>query len=260
MDRFAEKYADVSPYGYITNNPISFREIKGDSIYTVFYDKEGNRTNKVPDVVKKMFQKEFGIKVGYNSKTNMLYLDEVVDSELSQSETATSTLVNALTDTNTGDEAGKHGKIEFGYDRRTKNGDGWVGNGAYSSGWVQINLADFDSNGQSKHFRPSSITNPRLNNIARTFEHEYFGHFLPDRYAGADGGTYSMGSAVEAQNVLNRERKLHERLHYGWRSDRIYFGNTGDYSSPAEQRRAVRRMINRPGTNGLFIERNKRRN
>nr|WP_299215029.1 hypothetical protein [uncultured Allomuricauda sp.] len=69
-----------------------------------------------------------------------------------------------------------------------------------------------------------------------------------------------MGSAVEAQNVLNRERKLEERLHYGWRSNRIYFGNTGDYKSPAAQRKAVRRMINRPGTHGLFLERNKRRN
>ena len=32
IDRFAEKYYDVSPYSFTANNPIVFREVKGDSI------------------------------------------------------------------------------------------------------------------------------------------------------------------------------------------------------------------------------------
>jgi len=32
IDRFAEKYADLTPYHFTANNPIFFREIKGDSI------------------------------------------------------------------------------------------------------------------------------------------------------------------------------------------------------------------------------------
>lgn len=252
IDRFAEKYADVTPYGYITNNPIAFKEIKGDSIRTVFYDKEGKRVNKIPKAVQKMFNDEFGIKVGYNSKTSMLYYGGSVDSKLSQSKTATNTLVDALKDTNTGTE---HGTIEFGYNRRLTDGSGNVGNGAYKGGIVQINLANFDSNGDLNKWTYSSVTDHRVHNLARVFEHEYFGHFLPNRGAGADGGRVTMGSAVEITNALRRERGLSERLHYGDGYDnRIYFGNTGDYSSPREQRKAVRKMIKNPGTNNLFIQ------
>ena len=42
IDRFAEKYADVSPYGFTKNNPILFREFAGDSTRVYVFD-EANR-------------------------------------------------------------------------------------------------------------------------------------------------------------------------------------------------------------------------
>lgn len=197
-----------------------------------------------------MFNEEFGIKIGYNTDTEMLYF---VESELSQSEDATNSLTDALKDTNGGSDSDKHGRIEFGYNRRRRDGSGNVSLGVYSSGWTQIDLAAFHSNGDDKNVRYSSALNHRAFNMARIFEHEYFGHFKTE--AGADGGRFSMGSAVEISNVFSRQRNLPERPHYGDGYDnRIYFGSTLQYGSQGEQRKAVREMVNKPSTNNLFIE------
>ncbi|WP_264536422.1 DUF6443 domain-containing protein [Flavobacterium sp. N1736] len=255
IDRYTENYADVSPYSYITNNPVFFREIKGDSIRAVFYDIEGNRNKKIPKAVQKMFNEEFGIQIGYNADTEMLYFVGSVESELSQSADVTNSLTDALKDTNGGSDSDKYGRIEFGYNRRRRDGSGNVSLGVYSAGWTQIDLASFDSNGDDKNIRYSSALDHRAFNMARVFEHEYFGHFKTKTGAGADGGRFSMGSAVEISNVFSRQRNLPERLHYGDGYDnRIYFGKTLQYSSQGEQRKAVKEMVNKPGTNNLFIE------
>ncbi len=261
IDRFAEKYVDVSPYSYTANNPMAFREVKGDSIRTYFYDKEGNRTNNIPKAVQKMFNEEFGINVGYNSETSMLYFDGEVDSELSQSESATGGLVSALKDTNTGrgkKGAKKHGTIKFGYNLEYERGGkvvngGWeITGGNYNTGLTHIDLADFDSDGNSLFLDFSSNLNPRANNMARTFEHEYFGHGGPRIGGSADGGHFSMGRAVETTNIFRRQRGLSERLHYGGATNVIFFGNTSSYSSKRAQRKAVQQMTT--STNQLFMK------
>lgn len=73
QDRFAEKYYDYSPYQYAANNPILFIDVNGDSVRVHFLDKKGNEMSTIPDQVQTMFNSEYGIKVGYNSKTGMLY-------------------------------------------------------------------------------------------------------------------------------------------------------------------------------------------
>jgi hypothetical protein len=57
-----------------------------------------------------MFDKEFGVKVGYNAETGMMYYAGY-ESDLSQSSTATGLLKDKLTDTNNGYA---HGEIIFG--------------------------------------------------------------------------------------------------------------------------------------------------
>ena len=264
VDRFAEKYADASPYSYITNNPISLREIKGDSILVHFKDKDGNKLSNVPDAVQKMFQNEFGITVGYNSETSMLYLSGEYDSELSQSEDATGMLVEALTDTNTGKNSDKHGTIIFGYNLKgirngTVDGGEWDRTPpAYKNGLTQIDLGDYDSNGKYEVFDYNKSLNSRSFNMARTFEHEYLGHQRLRTGGFGDGSGYSMGRIVESVNQFNRQRGIPERLNYNT-NGYIFFGNTGDFSSKGAQRRAVRDMVNNPSTNNLHVKRKRRR-
>lgn len=260
IDRFAEKYADASPYSYITNNPISFREVKGDSILVHFKDKDGNRLTSVPKAVQQMFQDEFGITVGYNAETSMLYLDGEYDSELSQSEDATGLLVDALTDTNTGKGADKHGTIIFGYNldgikNSSVEGGEWVKKAPpkYKNGVTQIDLADYDANGKYKSFNYNPALKPRAFNLARTFEHEYLGHQRLGIGGGGDGSGYSMGRVVESVNQFSRQRGLPERLNY-YTNGFIFFGNT-NYGSKGEQRRAVKEMVNRPSTNQMHVQR-----
>src|SRR5690606_3343203 len=107
----------------------------------------------VPDEVQKMFNTEFGIKVGYNSVTNMLYYLEEYKSKLSQSSTATNNLISALQDTNSGRSSDKYGTIIFGYNLRgvkrgSVDGGQWDRTGGlYNRGVTQIDIADFDDNG-----------------------------------------------------------------------------------------------------------------
>jgi len=113
----------------------------------------------------------------------------------------------------------------------------------------------FEPNSDIKMYRYSSALNHRAYNMARVFEHEYFGHFKQKSGGWADGGRFTMGSAVEITNVFNRQRNLPERLHYGDGFDsRIYFGEPLKGASPGEQRKAVREMVNKPGANNLFVE------
>src|SRR5690625_772751 len=39
IDRFAEKYPNVSPYTYAGNNPLRFTDVKGDSLWITFGNK-----------------------------------------------------------------------------------------------------------------------------------------------------------------------------------------------------------------------------
>jgi len=259
IDRFAEKYVDASPYHYSANNPVAFRDMAGDSIKTKFYDQDGKALKSIPSAIQKMFNNEFGIKVGYNAKTNMLYYAGEHDSELSQSESATNGLVDALKDTNTGKNDDKHGTLLFGYNMRGVKGgdvDGGQWNrtgGLYNKGVTQIDLADFDSQGKFKNMNYSSTLDPRAFNLARVFEHEYLGGHQKFMIGGfGDGNEYTMGKVVEATNLFARERNLPERLHYG--NGIIFFGRTLQYGSQGEQRKAVKSMVNGTTANNLFVK------
>jgi len=260
IDRFSEKYVDASPYHYSANNPVAFRDIAGDSIRTYFYNKEGKRTNSIPSVVQKMFNEEFGISVGYNAGTNMLYYEGDYESNLSQSESATGGLVDALKDDNTGKNADKHGTIEFGYNRRGETGGGTVDGGQwsrtggkYSKGLTQINLASFDSDGKFKNMIYSPSLNSRAFNMARIFEHEYLGGHQKMMTGGyGDGDEYTMGKVVNGTNLFARERNLSERLNYG--GGVIFFGSTLQYGSQGEQKKAVKSMVNGTTANNLFVK------
>ncbi len=210
-----------------------------------------------------MFNEEFGIKVGYNSKTNMLYFDGNMDSDLSQSESATEIIVTALEDDNTGKNSDKHGTIIFGYNMDgmrvgSVNGGAWDRTGGlYKNSVTQIDLADFDADGNSTLFNYSSALNPRAFNMARTFEHEYLGHQKLGVGGFGNGGDYTMGRVVRTVNQYARERNIPERLHYG--SSVIFFGSTSAYKSRRDQRRAVRKMVNGTTSNNLFVKRKKKK-
>ena len=258
IDRFTEKYVDASPYHYSANNPVAFRDIAGDSIRTYFYNKEGKRTNSIPSVVQKMFNEEFGISVGYNADTDMLYYTGDYNSDLSQSETATNSLVNALKDDNTGADSDKHGTIMFGYDMRGVKGGTVAGGqwdrtgGVYRNGLTQMDLADFDSKGLRNGLTYSSKLNPRAFNLARIFEHEFLGHQRLFIGGFGDGDEYNMGKVVQSVNLYARERKLPELLNYG--GSIIFFGDTSTYQSKGDQRKAVKKMIDGTMANNLFVK------
>ncbi|MGV0946760.1 hypothetical protein ACTS91_03755 [Empedobacter falsenii] len=43
IDRFAEKYPNLTPYNYAANNPIRFVDVKGDSIWITFGNKNQHK-------------------------------------------------------------------------------------------------------------------------------------------------------------------------------------------------------------------------
>lgn len=85
----------------------------------------------------------------------------------------------------------------------------------------------------------------RTYNMARVFEHEFFGHRVNDRgvkpRGRQDGNTTRPGEAEDVVNVFRREMGLKEVLNYS--VPRI-FGNLRNYPSAKAKRRAVKRMYN----------------
>lgn len=245
-DRYAEKYFDLNPYNYVANNPIANIDINGDSIKAVFYDSHGKLQKTVPSQVQSMFNKEFGIKVGYNAKTGMMYYAGEYESDLSQSSTATGLLKDKLTDTNTGYE---HGEIIFGYNLRGK--DGAVEGGSSQKVWQlgdgvinknYIDLEDFTSEGRRKGWEYNGMST-RDENIARIFEHEYLGHHHLDKMGSGDGTPKTMGAVVEFTNQFRRERgDVLERLSYGART--VPYGKTSDFKSKKEMTQYIRSVAN----------------
>ena len=66
IDRFTEEYTNMSPYHFTSNNPISFREIKGDSINVAkIYERNDDGEYKNPNQVK-AFESFAKTKTGYN--------------------------------------------------------------------------------------------------------------------------------------------------------------------------------------------------
>lgn len=179
-----------------------------------------------------MFKDEFGISVTYNSETQMMGFGEVVDSELSQSSTATGLLSDALKDDNSASKgAFEHGQIVFGYDLHDEVTGQQVNEGSWTSGITHIDLGDYDSKtGQSKLFNYNGVPS-RSHNLARAFEEEYLGHNYLKKGGFGDGGAYTLGKVNKQANLYMRERGLPERLNYGDSDTPIFYGNTSTTNS-----------------------------
>ena len=178
IDRFAENYSSMTPYQYGAGNPIKFVDVNGDSIKTYFYNEDGKRVNTIPEQVKQMFQDEYGIEVGYNSETNMLYYKDDVSTDNTVSLNGRNTMISVLSEENPKTE------LVFGYNLTFK--DKITGNkgiveygehiGRIKAGTALIDLADFNQNGTYIGITTSGAFDSRSLNLARTFEHEFMGH------------------------------------------------------------------------------------
>jgi RHS repeat-associated protein len=244
IDTYSEDYYPLSPYNYVANNPINSIDIKGDSIWVVFKDANGKileygskEFNKVFGEVQKMFNEEFGISVTYNGDTQMMGFGGDVDSELSQSNTATGILKEALMDDNSRQKGFMdHGKIVFGHNLRDEVTGLKVDEGSWTGGIAHIDLGDYNGKtGRSNFFNYYGVPT-RSHNLARAFEEEYLGHNYLNR--SFDGGAYSLSKVNKQANLYIRERGLPERLNYGDSYTPIYFGNSSTTNSSM-----IRKMV-----------------
>lgn len=186
-DRFAEKYSLMTPYQYAANNPIKFIEMNGDSVKTFFYNQEGTQVNDVPEVVQQMFNSEYGISVAYNAKTNMLYQSGKVETKNTTSTPGIALIEGILGEKNS-DVA-----LAFGYNLGEDDGKGpdpiefGRHSGKRGAGIAILDLADFNENGTIKYHERNKKFHERSLNLARTFEHEFFGHGVQGFKGDRDG-------------------------------------------------------------------------
>ena len=156
----------MTPYHYGANNPIFFVDVNGDSVKTFFYDKDGNIVNNIPQLVQKMFNEEYGIRVGYNSKTNMLYYVGEVETDLQVSSSAKNMFASALKDTrNARKSQRKYGIFHFGYNLGPNHiaGANQTVDGAASTNGIPydeayIDLDDYTNEGLKKVYDYSGLT------------------------------------------------------------------------------------------------------
>ncbi|PKP17594.1 MAG: hypothetical protein CVU05_15280, partial [Bacteroidetes bacterium HGW-Bacteroidetes-21] len=239
-------------------------DVLGDSIPAVFYDKKGNKMNSIPEGVQKQWNNEYGVKVGYNPKTEMLYYDGEVETNLVVSKSAKEVFVNALTDTKTGKSTYKeYGKINFGYDLGYPNGaPGKLTLGGASksinlfvkgvplkSREAYIDLADFDFNNSGKSlYHKYQNVGIREYNFARVFEHEWMGHVLTGKFGEGMflNSSRKTGPAVQVVNKYRVEMGLLLRLNYGLPNDgTMIFGNS------EEDLKASLKSLRKGNTEGL---------
>jgi len=248
QDRFSEEYLNVTPYQYAANNPLLFVDINGDSIKTYFLDKNGHRSNAIPEAVQKMFNSEYGISVGYNSKTGMLYYTGEVETENTVSESAKETIVSALSDDVGGKKAvKKYGEIVFGDGNFSDRPPALtVTHGASNRRIAWINLDNFNKDGSSNKFDYSQLDalgiSRRVFNLGRTFEHEWIGHVVNKKGDGLN--ELRPGPTVSIVNKFRREMGLEQRLNYGVP---IYFSHQNSRSSF--------RMLRSEGMKGSIVPR-----
>jgi len=239
-DRFAEKYHSMTPYQYGANNPVLFVDINGDSLDVSFFDRDGNRLKSVPKAIQNMFNSEYGISVGYNAKTSMLYYEGEVETDNEVSESAKETIVSALTDKAGGKGAAyKYGEIIFGYGQNfgSKHPPLQVNGGASNKSIAWIDMKDFRRDGSLNIFNYSDLdasgTSRRVLNLGRVFEHEWIGHVLNQSGDGLFQNTRP-GGAVNAVNKFRSEMGLPQRLNYA--------GKFGMFFSHDTSRANFRRM------------------
>ena len=250
-DRFADKYYTLSTYQYGACNPLRYVDINGDSILTFFYNANGEQINDIPEQVMNSFESEYGIRLGYNADTHMLYGNEITPVELPEgqaietghgnassplpkSETAINAMMREL-------GAGhSSASLVFGSNLAVeKNGQvESVGYGkTVDKKTAVIDLADFD-HGKLKYadYNGMNQNNPvptRALNLARIIEHEFLGHAI-GKYSDYPNSRFSAGPNEEhVGNPIRSELGLPPRTTY---ADMGNFGKSSDVSNYNEVR------------------------
>ena len=240
----------ISPYNCFAGNPIFYPDMKGDSIPVKFLNQSNNLQEDylagIPDKVQQMFNKEYGIKVGYNAETQMLYYDGEIETSNKVSPTAKGKLVSILSATDSKKKSLKNfGELIFGYDGlKTKEGNE-VEHGMQGSGktirvfgkapvrhTVYTNLDAFNEDFTVKGFDYSGLTSKgfsyRTFNMARWFEHEFFGHGI-DKRDDPPRGQFTAGKVELLPNLFRTEMGLPMRSNYGVNTGKglvVIFGAT----------------------------------
>lgn len=234
-----------SVYAGMGNNPIAYNDLRGDSIPVRFYgpaNGDGPLRHKIPSKVQSMFNNEYGIKVGYNKETQMLFYEGDFETTNVVSKTAREKVMADLTATSTGYTAENNiGTLYFGYTgMRTAVGfeveQGMADiNRGKRKGNAYINLDDFNEDLTAAGWDYSNLdrfgVSKRVFNMARVFEHEWFGH-LKDG-AKDPGRVSKMSKADKWPNLFRTEMNMPIRLTYTIRSKSgnstyLIFGNATD--------------------------------
>jgi RHS repeat-associated protein len=237
-DAYTEMYHSLSPYQYGANDPVKNIDNNGDSILTFFYNKKGELTNTIPEQVQNTFAQEYGIELGYNSDTHMLYGSEIKENQNegmvdemgqdydhiqeSHSPTATSAFMKEL------GEGHSKASLTFGYNLSIET-EGVSMQVVYGlterhSKSSVIDLADFDGDklkfADYNSFHRAEPVPTRAENLGRVIEHEFLGHALG---GWSDNlGTSPGDNENKVCNPIRAELGLPFRISYG------QFGLFGD--------------------------------
>lgn len=186
-NRDPKPYPFVSQYATFLNNPISYSDPFGDVVNAEFRDKDGNCTEQIPEQIQETFNKEYGIKLGYDADCGQLYYAGDVSTDQQVSSIARDAWITELSsdcESNTNLYSGYNIGLTWdtkidGYEYNTGvNVPINLGMHFSSNNTVYMDLADFDGTAPKGFSYIDKTANipERSFNFARILEHEFLGH------------------------------------------------------------------------------------